>query len=216
MNYLSFLYIDDNGNGWINGDPSLIFDLPKEWNVDDLQRTLHEACIRYDTDYVSEETVYRAAVEAAKAYHERKEKPKKLYPGREIGGREPDDKEGSKEEKEFKVPARQVLFDLASKQIEKVFRDQTGEVYCIWKAGEKKDILNIDSEDFNALCRKLYADDYDRIQVIKNKLHAVNVRIELLKEKGESYSDLREDAISLAGEFKNEQKTREGNFQRRA
>lgn len=105
--------------------------------------------------------------------------------------------EGEKE-KESKVPARQILYDLAFVHIKKVFRDQTNEVYTVWESDGKTEIVSVESSDFDAILRRLYENDSNRIQDMMNHIDTLQTEYDKRANSGEAaqtLQDLKEEII---------------------
>jgi polyhydroxyalkanoate synthesis regulator phasin len=120
--------------------------------------------------------------------------------GMTFGGKEPIDEE--KKEKKLKIPSRQILYDLCLQYIEKIFQDQNHDVYVVCNIDNRKDILDIDSEEFKAFCRRHYEADYDRIQKIAIEMDMLQSEIDKLIKEGKDYSQLLSEKIELAKIFK--------------
>lgn len=67
-----WLYIDGKGSARINGRNELTFDLPKQWNLGDLEYAFKQACLKFILEIPDDEDeIHRIILEATKSFGKR-------------------------------------------------------------------------------------------------------------------------------------------------
>lgn len=142
----TWLYIDEKGQGRINGDKRYSFDLPAQWNIGELEYAFLQACVEYDLETPQDDAkLHRIITNAIKSY------------GKQVTEQKHQQDSGEQASSDTEEKPADLLYNLARTEITEMFRDEeTQAAYAVMTIDGTRHVLNMESEQFKLKLRILH------------------------------------------------------------